>query len=492
MDYSKVKNVAIIGAGVAGIATAKALHTSGITCTVFEKGSRLGGVWVRGYPNFGVQTQKELYEFPEWPLPPGTPNFTPGPIMQGYIEDYAHHFGIFDLIRFSTSVVSVHQSSGGTGWVVEFEEGTGKRSRETFDLVVVANGLFSAKPLIPDFPGQEKFGGQILHAYDLQNLEILKGKKVAVVGYGKSATDMALASSTVAAKTTNIFRTAYWPVPRKLAGILPFKWGMLSRMTSALLPLYYRPSTFERFIHSALKPLVWFWWRAVEVLLIVQCRLDSRFGTRVGLIPRDPIEVNVFVDKIMAPQPAYYKALRNGAIEPRRSGIKGYTKDGITLQNGEHVKADVAVLATGWQPDYTFLDKKILERLGYGDEGFHFYRQMIHPKVPGMVFIGWAATFENILTYSLQAKWLAELIAGRHNLPGTEGLVDDIAAMKAWRQSWMPFGNARGAVINVHMLHYHDQLVEDFGGNPLRKKGIFAPFKEIFAPYQPSDYSEIV
>ena len=42
------------------------------------------------------------------------------------------------------------------------------------------------------------------------------------------------------------------------------------------------------------------------------------------------------------------------------------------------------------------------------------------------------------------------------------------------------------------MQHYHDELLKDFGANPHRKTGIFAWFKEIFAPYQPSDYRTIV
>ena len=68
-DYSGVKNAAIIGAGVAGLATARILLAQGITCTVYERGDRIGGVWAAGYSNFGAQVQRELYEFPDWPLP---------------------------------------------------------------------------------------------------------------------------------------------------------------------------------------------------------------------------------------------------------------------------------------------------------------------------------------------------------------------------------------------------------------------------------------
>ena len=56
----------------------------------------------------------------------------------------------------------------------------------------------------------------------------------------------------------------------------------------------------------------------------------------------------------------------------------------------------------------------------------------------------------------------------------------------------MPFSSARGARLLLHMLNYHDELLSDFGANPLRKRGPLAPLKELLVPYQPSDYRAIV
>ena len=56
----------------------------------------------------------------------------------------------------------------------------------------------------------------------------------------------------------------------------------------------------------------------------------------------------------------------------------------------------------------------------------------------------------------------------------------------------MPFSNARGARLLLHMLYYHDELLRDFGANPLRKRGALAPLKELFVPYQPDDYRAVV
>ena len=492
MDYANVRKVGIIGAGVAGIATAKMLLAQGLDCTLFERGPTLGGVWSDGYLNFGVQVQRELYEFPDRPLPLDIPDFTPGPVIQKYLEDYAVEFGVWPHIRFNAPVVGLRQGRGGEGgWIIACDQG-GVPREATFDLVVVCIGLYSNKPHMPGFPGQDRFAGEIIHISDLKSANQLAGRKVAVVGFGKSATDAALESAAVAAETTIIFRQPHWPIPQKLAGVLPFKWGMLSRLTSTLIPLHYRPSAAERVMHSLGKPLAWLWWRLVELLLTIQCGLDSRFGTRVSLVPASPVEIDSFGESTMLPRPAFYRHVRNGAISPRRTVIARYTQRGLILENGDELDADVVVLATGWQTDYTFLDAAARSAIGFEDDGFYLYRQMLHPDLPGLVFVGAASTIVSILSYSLQARWLAELLKGRHRLPSPEDMRRDIDDMKAWKREWMPHSGSRGSRLLLHMLHYHDQLLTDFGADPHRKTGFFAPVKEVFAPYEPNDYDTII
>ena len=496
MDPTEIKTVGIVGAGVSGLVTAKTLLAQGLRCTLFERNQVLGGVWTDGYSNFGVQVQKELYEFPDWPLPEGTPNFTPGPVIQKYLADYADHFGITEHIRFGVSVDRL-EPRGDAGqdakgpWTLAYSDARGTHE-EDFDLVVVCIGLYSNVPNMPEFPGQDGFEGEILHISGVKSRTPLEGKRVAVVGFGKSATDVALESAAVAEATHIIFREPHWPVPQKLAGILPFKWGMLARLTSTLLPPYQRPSQVERAVHGLGKPLVWLWWRLVEILLFFQCRLGTRFGTREDLVPRTPIEVDCFGESTMVPWPAFYRLVRRGAVTAHRAEIVEYAPDGLILSNGDKLDVDLVVLGTGWRTDYGLLPEGVRARLGMADDGFYLYRHMLQPALPNLAFIGSAATICSILTYSLQARWLAELLAGNHRLPDAEAMAREIADMQAWKRAWMPFSHARGARLILHMLHYHDELLKDFGANPRRKTGLFAPLKELFAPYGPSDYRSIV
>jgi len=304
MDFRQVKTVAIVGAGVAGLATARSLLGIGLECTVFERGEVIGGVWSDGYVNFGVQVQRELYEFPDWPLPEGTPDFTPGPVIASYLSDFSDHFKITPHIRFNTSVIDISPAeTNAAGWKVRSTR-DGEHKQECFDLVVVCIGLYSNQPHVAEFPQRDRFAGEVIHNSQLKSSTQLAGKRVAVVGYGKSATDAVLEAAAAAQEAHLVFRTAHWPIPQKLAGVLPFKWGLLQRLNLTLLPPYQYSTGVEKVVHSLGKPLVWFYWRLVEALLFFQCQLGSRFGSRVSLVSQKPIEIDAFGESTMVPRPS--------------------------------------------------------------------------------------------------------------------------------------------------------------------------------------------
>ena len=117
--FDHVKRVAVIGAGVAGLQLAERLgKKSGLEVTIFEKTNKVGGVWSANYADFGLQVPKELYEFPAFPYPEGKSwdKFPKGPQVQEYIEAFAEHFGLNELIRFETSVLSLQKLE--RGWLV--------------------------------------------------------------------------------------------------------------------------------------------------------------------------------------------------------------------------------------------------------------------------------------------------------------------------------------------------------------------------------------
>lgn len=480
--------VAIIGAGAAGLATARTLLAHGFDCTLYERATRLGGVWTIGYANFGTQVQRELYAFPDFPLPPEATDFTAGEVVQRYLEAYARHFAILPRIRFATRVAAITGGADNAPWHVHTEH-DGSTAEEDFDFVVVCVGLYSNVPHMPTFAGQAGFKGEILHVSGVADRAQLVGKRVVVVGFGKSASDCALESAAVAARTSLVYRRVHWPVPPYLLGILPFKWAMLNRLSSTLVPLYYQPNPLQRAVHGIGRPLVWLWWRIVERLLMAQYGLSSRGGIRPNLVPDHPIEVDGFGEAVMLPRPSFYPALRAGAIEPVQGSIANFEDHAVRLDDGRLIEADIVVLATGWESDYGFLPTVL--RSHVVNDGIFLYRQILHPDASRMAFIGHAASISSLLTYSLQAAWLATLLTGRHKLPETAAMRADVAALTAWKRRTIPAGRGRSARLLLYMQHYHDQLLTDMGIDPWRKRGVFAPFKEVFAPYEPGDYQDL-
>ena len=319
--HPRPESIAIIGAGVAGLCTARQLIAEGFDCTLLERNNELGGVWSDGYLNFGAQVQRELYEFPDWPLPEGTPDYTPGPVIQKYLQAYADNFEISPRIRFNTRVTRLARAGlPDSDWSITIENNNGEY-QENFDRVVICIGLYSNLPNLPEFPGREEFQGEVIHNSQLKSAEILKDRRVAVIGYGKSASDAALESASVASETHIVFREPHWPIPRNLAGVLPFKWGLLNRLCSTLIPPYQTMTPVEKTVHSIGKPMAWFYWRIVELLFYFQCRLGSNLGSRVSLVPVLPVEIDAFGESTQVPKPEFFKLARSGGI--KLAGISG-------------------------------------------------------------------------------------------------------------------------------------------------------------------------
>lgn len=489
MISGTIKTAAIIGAGISGLATAKALTKKGVQCTIYDRNPKLGGVWADGYHGFGVQIPKDLYQFPDYPIPDHIPHFTPGPEFQKYLEGYCDHFDIRDCLKLGRTIASIERIED--EWRLEVHTGDEAETVQA-DLVVIATGLYSETPQMPEIEGQDQFKGEILHNSQVKDIEMLRDRRVAVVGYGKSACDIAGAAIGIADKVDLVFRTAHWPVPRKLLGLLPFKWGMLTRLVAAMIPPYVRPSPIVRGLHTIGYPLPWIFWRIVELLLRVQQKLDTTIANGKNLVPDHPIEYDAYSEVTMVPRPGFIDSIRNGYIQAHRSGLKRFTDQELILEDGEVLPVDCVVFGTGWKTGFGYLPENLRQNLGEGPDGIYLYRHILHPDAPNLAFIGRASSFMSVTTFALQARWLAETVAGNITLPNRANMQSDINALRRWKQSWMPDGPARSATLLLHMAHYHDELLLDMGADPLRKQGILAPLKELLVPYQATDFRDVV
>merc|ERR1711904_126334 len=322
-----------------------------------------------------------------------------------------------------------------------------------------------------------------MHAESFQDVAAVAGKKVLVVGGGKSAIDSAVAAAKVAKRSTLLFREAHWPVPRYLLDLVPFKWGTYSRFGHSTLPMHYDISPLGMMMHFLASPLKWLWWRIVELMFRFQFRLCGEF------VPSTRIEHDLFSGgQILSYD--FRDMLRAGQVNARKGSIASFNEHGITLADGSMEEVDVVVFGTGFTKSYAYLDQHVREMLNRQSDGLHLYRNIFPMGVRDICFIGAeVSTFNNILTQGLQALWLGQVLCGELHLPPSEAMARDVEVAKAWKESWMPKKGDRAAILQLHMMKYHDQLCIDMGVSHLRKGWNF--LAEAFAPYTADDYSAL-
>ncbi|GFO33740.1 dimethylaniline monooxygenase [n-oxide-forming] [Plakobranchus ocellatus] len=219
--------VAVIGAGVSGIAAIKCCLDEGITPVCFERTDRLGGLWhyteklTEGQAcvmkSTIINTSKEMMSFSDFPIPEHFPNFMNNSQILEYLKSYCECFDLERYISYETDVTNVIKADDylRTGrWEVTYRNiSTGEEKTEKFAGVLVCSG-YNSKKLTPNFPGLGDFQGKVLHSNDYRVSTDFMDKRVVVVGIGNSAGDVAVDLSHVAKQVFLSTRRGTWVLKR--------------------------------------------------------------------------------------------------------------------------------------------------------------------------------------------------------------------------------------------------------------------------------------
>ncbi|HEY2222112.1 NAD(P)/FAD-dependent oxidoreductase [Actinomycetospora sp.] len=462
--------IAVVGAGVAGLCTAKVLHQAGHEVVVHDRTGDVGGVWSaeRRYPGLCTQSARDTYAFSDFPMPADYPEWPDGAQVQAYLEAYVEHAGIAPLLRLGTEVVAASPRPGG-GWTVRTRPrdggpGTapGPETTAEYDHLVVANGVFS-EPLVPELPGVEDFtaSGGVLTTAGAYHGVGARGAHAVVVGYGKSACDVAVAISEVAASTDVIARQLLWKMPRRVADRLNFKHLLLTRMGEALFR-YVRLQGFERFLHGPGDRLRRGLLAGVGAVATRQLKLRE-----LDLVPRGQFS-DIVRNAIGLTTEGFFEGVAAGSIRVHRDRTVArlLEKDGAPhaeLSDGTVLPADLVVCATGYRQEVAFLDDDVRGRLLDERGNYLLYRQIEPVAVEDLSFAGYNSSFFSPLNAEMAAVWLAARLAGRLALP-------DRAAMRARVDEQLAFmdgatngHHCHGTKIIPFSLHNVDEVLGDVG-----------------------------
>mmetsp|Transcript_26212 Transcript_26212/g.102633 ORF Transcript_26212/g.102633 Transcript_26212/m.102633 type:complete len:503 (-) Transcript_26212:153-1661(-) len=471
--------VAVIGAGVSGVATVKELRKRGIDCLAFEKQSRVGGLWADNYYKAKAQETKKVYRFIDLEHKEKVADYPDKEEICEYLDNVVDQLNLRAYFRFNHEVLQMEQNED-LRWSITVMDMEQSESRtEVFDFLVICTGLFSGKPNVPTFPGQDKFEGDIMHTSKWRSPDLFKGKKVVVVGNGKSALDVAVHASENAESVVQVSRHRQW-MTHNTIGIFPAFKILSSRLFGKLLAPYYGDSELSKALHHIASPFSWVFFRLLEALLLTNYRLPPR------LWPKSKVNEDLLSSSIcLVPKP-YLQAVRRGAIDVRVGGISEIGRKSIRLSTGEEVDADVIILGTGWKRSVKPLNDDLLKRLKAENDGIWVYKHIVSPNVENFAFIGHASSFMNPVTFDLQARWLVGWLCEDFKKPSKKEMEEDVENMKKSRRGLINECEHRAGFIQLQQAAYHDDLLTDMGMNPKRNEGILGWIEHYLSPHDPA------
>ena len=186
LGYQEQPYCVIVGGGQGGIALGARMRMLGVPTIIVEKNERAGDSWRKRYKSLCLHDPVWYDHLPYIPFPEHWPVFAPKDKLGDWLEMYTK---LMELNYWGSTVCKSATYDEAAGeWTVKVER-EGKSVTLKPKQLVLATGM-SAKPNIPQFPGQEKFKGEIQHSSQHPGPDAYKDKKVIVIGSNNSAHDI--------------------------------------------------------------------------------------------------------------------------------------------------------------------------------------------------------------------------------------------------------------------------------------------------------------
>jgi cation diffusion facilitator CzcD-associated flavoprotein CzcO len=335
-------NVAIVGAGPAGLSVGRALKRRNIAFEIFEKHSDVGGIWDMDNPGTPMYesahfiSSKTMSHFAGYPMPADYPDYPSNKQLLAYIRGFARDVGLLPHIHFNTNVPTATRNA--TGWTLSFADGTTK----DFTHLISAIGTNWA-PNRPSIPGN--FSGTLIHSVEYKSSSDLKGKSVLVIGAGNSGCDIACDLARSAGRAFISLRRGYHFIPKHIFG----KPADVFAAEGPHLPLWLTQKVFG-------------------VLL----RLLTGDVTRLGL-PK-PDHKLLESHPILNDQILHH--LRHGDLRVKPD-VARFDGNDVVFKDGSREAIDLVITATGYSWPIPFIDRSAFDWSGDRPK---LFLNMVSPK----------------------------------------------------------------------------------------------------------------
>jgi cation diffusion facilitator CzcD-associated flavoprotein CzcO len=406
-----------VGAGAAGLCSAKYLLQRGFEVDVFEIGKNVGGLWVyendngrsSAYESLHINSEKRNTQFSDFPFPPEIQYFPDHRDMARYLADYARAFSVYERVRFRQRVLAITPvvSSGRPlQWNLQVESG----EQSQYDSVVVATGHLT----VPSHPEWSKnFGGNYMHAHYYREPGKFAGQRVLVVGTGNSGCDITADLCVYARRTVMSARSPELIVPKLFLGV----------------PVTQITGMFERNWLPAKAPQLA---RSI-ITRLVHGRMED-WGLRTPKGPTHPTSHATLINHI---------AYRRVQVKP---GIEKIDGKMVVFSDGSVEEFDTIIAATGYKIDYPFVEGDLLP---LENERADLYKRIAPVDWPGLYYVGLFNTLgsSNLRMFEVQCRWIVAVESGQAILPTKSEMWEDIRQRNAYIARRFPPGKRHAVEI---------------------------------------------
>jgi len=337
-------DVVIIGAGLSGIGTAYWLQKKcpGKRFTILESRHTFGGTWdLFRYP--GIRSDSDMFtfgfRFKPWQNPK---SLSDGGSILEYLKETAEENGIDKKIQYNHQVTNANWSTAESCWIITLLAGDEEkiiRSRFIYN----CTGYYSYEETYrPTFEGESDFRGQVVIPQFWPKELDYTGKNVIVVGSGATAVTLVPSMAETAAHVTMLQRSPTYVMT------LPNRNGLFIWMKKWLPDSF--AYTFTRRMNLLVSILTFALCRAFPqaikkfIMKGIAKQLPAGYAVDKHFNPSyNPWDQRVCV----VPDGDLFTSIRRQKASVVTDHIERFTENGILLQSGEEVKADIIVLATG-------------------------------------------------------------------------------------------------------------------------------------------------
>ncbi|XP_010423170.1 PREDICTED: flavin-containing monooxygenase FMO GS-OX-like 9 [Camelina sativa] len=368
---SRSKKVCVIGAGPAGLVSARELRKEGHKVVVLEQNGDVGGQWLyqpnveeedplgrsSGSINGELKVHSSIYSSLRLTSPREIMGYSDFPFVAKkgrdmrrfpghkelwlYLKDFCEAFGLREMIRFNVKVEFVREEEedddGVKRWIVRSKEKlSGKVLEEIFDAVVVATGHYS-HPRLPNIKGMDSWKRKQIHSHVYRVPDPFRNEVVVVVGNSMSGQDISMELVEVAKE-----------------------------------------------VHLSSKTL----------------------------------DISSGLSKVISKHP-------NLLIHPQ---IETLEDDGrVIFVDGSWVVADTILYCTGYSYKFPFLESK--GRIEVDDDRVGPLFEHTFPPClsPSLSFVGIPRKLIGFPFFEAQAKWIAQVLSGKSSLPSSDQMLQSVA-----------------------------------------------------------------